>query len=111
MVDEGPHVFNFALNRDVFRIAVPITQAHANAIVANHEVMLRKSAEELLKGAVLPVLFDVADPPSRKDDGRPIAIEGVCEPFAIWSAAKSDTGHVGILAFMPPQHNLWPAMR
>jgi hypothetical protein len=73
--------------------------------------MLRKSAEELLKGAVLPVLFDVADPPSRKDDGGPVAVEGVCEAFAILGAAKSNTGHVRILAFMAPLHNLRPAMR
>jgi hypothetical protein len=111
MVDEGPHVFDFAFNRDVFRIKVPVTQAHANAIVANHEVILRKSAEELLKGAVLPVLFDVADPPSRKDDGRPVTVEGVSEAFAVRSAAKSDTGHIGTLSFMPALHNPRPAMR
>jgi len=94
MVDEGSHEFDFAVNRYVFRIAIPIAEAYANAIITNYEVMLRESSEEFPKGAVLPVLFDVVDPPSRKDDGGTVTVEGVCESLSISSAAESDTGQV-----------------
>jgi hypothetical protein len=71
-------------------------------------MVLRQGAEELAKLFMLPILFGMTDPPSRKQDRRPLAIDGVGQASSITGLAKSDSRHEGILSVPWVSDNGYP---